>query len=330
MDGRVLVMQSRNKPQVAVFMVTYNQAKYIEQSIEGVLMQQTDFPFKVFIGDDCSTDGTRDICLRYKEKYPDKIELILQEKNLGSVANTRSVFPYCFAYGDYTAMCEGDDYWTDPLKLQKQIDFLEANPDFAICFHRVAIHFEDGSRETQYSNPDQQSVTTFDDLARDNFIYTLSTVFRNGLFEKFPDWSHAMMSGDWILHLLNAERGKIKFLEDTMAVYRVHKGGAWSMKHTKDQMDYMAELVEKFHNHFYPKGEKGFKTFASYLLTELCYTAFEEGSYTEGKAYCKRAVSVSDYLSLRKKISLRVRYFLCSFPALAEFYKGILKSIKRA
>ncbi|HEX9927582.1 MAG TPA: glycosyltransferase, partial [Pyrinomonadaceae bacterium] len=140
-------MQSRNKPKVAVFMVAYNHARYIAQAIEGVLMQETDFPFKLFIGEDCSTDETRNICLSFKEKYPNKINLILNEKNLGGAPNALNVYKVCFEYGDYVAMCEGDDYWTDSRKLQRQIDFLEANPDFSVCFHPVKIIYEESGEE---------------------------------------------------------------------------------------------------------------------------------------------------------------------------------------
>jgi len=117
-------------PVVSVYMITYNHESYIAQAIEGIMMQQTDFPIELVIGEDCSTDRTREICLEYQDKYPEIIRLLLPEKNIGIYKNSKSTFIEC--KGKYIAICEGDDYWTDPLKLQKQVYFLETRPDFAL------------------------------------------------------------------------------------------------------------------------------------------------------------------------------------------------------
>lgn len=128
---------------LVVWMVTYNHEAYIEQAIESVMMQETDFKYQLLIGEDCSTDGTRVICQKLKAKYPAKIELYLHENNRG--ANSNGVFMYekCFqSDAKYIALCEGDDYWTDPLKLQKQVDFMEAHPDYGLVHTDVNHLFE--------------------------------------------------------------------------------------------------------------------------------------------------------------------------------------------
>ena len=123
---------------VAVYMITYNHEKYILQSVESIIEQRTNFRYKLFIGDDNSLDGTSVILASLKDKYPYKIDYTLNTTNLGASKNAINIFYRCFNSGaKYIGMCEGDDYWADRYKLQKQIDFLEANDDYAICFHRV-------------------------------------------------------------------------------------------------------------------------------------------------------------------------------------------------
>ena len=217
-------MRFKNKPKVAVFMVTYNHARFIAQAIEGVIMQQTDFPVKLFIGEDCSTDKTREICQYYKERYPEQIELVLHGKNVGAVANAQSIYPLCFEYGKYTAMCEGDDYWTNPYKLQKQVDFLETNSDFAICFHNVKVIYENDQPFYLLNPPDQRIVSTIKHLIEDWFIGTCSCVFRNGFIE-FPSWFIDCYSNDMVMWMLIGRHGKVRYLDDVMAVYRKHSAG---------------------------------------------------------------------------------------------------------
>ena len=122
---------------VSVFMITYNHEKYIAEALDSILMQKTDFDFDIVIGEDCSTDATRRIVLEYSRKYPDKIKLLLHNVNVGFISNLMYVLEACT--GKYVAMCEGDDYWTDPFKLQKQVDFLEANKEYILATHGYRI-----------------------------------------------------------------------------------------------------------------------------------------------------------------------------------------------
>lgn len=127
---------------VSVFMITYNHEKYIAEALDSILMQKTDFDFDIVIGEDCSTDATRRIVLEYSRKYPDKIKLLLHNVNVGFISNLMYVLEACT--GKYVAMCEGDDYWTDPFKLQKQVDFLEANKEYMLATHGYRM-VRDGS-----------------------------------------------------------------------------------------------------------------------------------------------------------------------------------------
>jgi glycosyltransferase involved in cell wall biosynthesis len=220
-------MTDLDKPLVSVGMITYNHEKYVAQAIESVLMQKTDFKYELVIGEDYSTDGTRTIVCAYGERFPGLIRTILPEHNQGFHINANVTLEAC--RGKYIAVLEGDDYWTDPTKLQKQVDFLEQNPGFAICCHAVNFVYEDGqpSRIGGYLAP-KRNKYILRDLCILNFIATASTVYRNNLFEGFPLWYYEMAMGDWILHILNAEHGDIWFMDETMATYRVHSEGYWT------------------------------------------------------------------------------------------------------
>ena len=119
---------------VSIVCITYNHEPYLRHTLDGFLRQKTDFPVEIILAEDCSTDGTRKICEEYTAKYPEKIHYIYRDHNVGYNENEYEAM--CAANGKYIAYCEGDDYWTDPLKLQKQIDFLESHPDYSVCWHR--------------------------------------------------------------------------------------------------------------------------------------------------------------------------------------------------
>ncbi|NCD41933.1 MAG: glycosyltransferase, partial [Bacteroidia bacterium] len=145
---------------VSICCITYNHEPFIRQCLDGFLMQKTDFPFKIVIHDDCSTDKTPDVIREYKQKYPDILCPIFQEVNQmskGHSITVEFVLPAC--HGKYIALCEGDDYWTDPLKLQKQVDFLEAHPEYSLCGHNTKIVYENDGGRVEYFRPARSSQT---------------------------------------------------------------------------------------------------------------------------------------------------------------------------
>jgi glycosyltransferase involved in cell wall biosynthesis len=211
---------------VSVCMIAYNHEKFIAQAIESILLQKTTHQIEIIIGDDCSTDLTKQIISTYKEKYPELLVVLPSEKNIGMIPNF--IRTYESSNGKYVALLEGDDYWTDELKLEKQINFLEQHPDFAICHHK--IKFLDENKQTFKTSGVQKEITTIEDLALDNNISTPSCVFRNKLFGEFPSTIYNSAIGDYFLHMLNAQYGKIKFFNEAMSVYRIHNDGIWSNK----------------------------------------------------------------------------------------------------
>ncbi len=214
------------KPKVTICCITYNQEKYIRQTLDGFIAQKTSFPFIVKIGDDCSTDNTKIIIEEYAKKYPDIIKPIYQKENTNIYGNMCAV--YSDIETDYVAICEGDDYWIDENKLQKQINFLENNPEYTICFHPVKVIFEN-NEAPDYIYPKKKSNFTFDKFLYKNFIETNSVVYRwrykNEKIENYHPEN--IMPGDWFVHLLHAQTGKIGFINEVMSVYRRQSDGIW-------------------------------------------------------------------------------------------------------
>ncbi len=237
------------KPLVSVVMITYNHEKFIKQSIDGILMQKCNFPIELIISNDNSPDQTDIIIQEYLKNHPkaDLIRYFKHEKNLGMMPNF--LFSLKQAKSKYTAICEGDDYWTDPLKLQKQVDFMEKNPEFSTIFHQVEIREDDILEKIFPKKEEVNSVSTIEDLSKYNYIPTLSVLFKNPF--KYPDYMLNSLIGDYPLHLYNAENGKIKFIPEVMGVYR--KGvGIWSsqesLKKSKNTIISLKLIQENYRN----------------------------------------------------------------------------------
>jgi glycosyltransferase involved in cell wall biosynthesis len=252
-------------PLLSVCLITYNHVNYIRQAIDGVLAQKVNFSWELIIADDFSTDGTREIVLEYKNKYSDFIKLILQKKNVGPAQNWMDLITR--PQSKYVAYFEGDDYWTDPHKLQKQVDFLEKNPDFAICFHNMQIIYDDEPHLNCTSNINQREITTIEDLAWGNYIYTASCIFRK-YFNELPPWHSDCPVGDYPLHLLNAQYGKIKFINEVMGVYRIHAGGIWENKSFIYRIEKWVEMLEIISDKFSSNVNK-------ILNKSLCNTSYD-------------------------------------------------------
>lgn len=231
---------------VSVSLITYNQKKFIGQAIDSVLEQKTTFKYELIIGDDCSTDGTREILLYYQKKHPDIIKLILHENKGDGIPGKKNFVSTIYASkGKYIALLDGDDFWNDKNKLQKQVDFLETNPDYAICFHQVHEKYPNGRKQVSTLVKEKNATTyTIEDLAKGNFIYVPSVVFRNKLFNKFPEWFWEAPAGDYLVHMLNAAKGKIRFLPNVMATYRRHSAGFWTAISSAQRHKNIVKVIE--------------------------------------------------------------------------------------
>lgn len=246
-----------SQPLVSVHMITYNHEPYIRQAIEGVMMQKTDFAFELVIGEDCSQDKTREICFEYQKKFPDKIRVLWWHENVSQLGgNGGRVTLRC--RGELIAFCEGDDYWTDPLKLQKQVDIMRKHPRVGVCFAKTrCLHQQTGRLDAPLGGclgyvsgrsflvalalgmPIEETRTT---RLSSEMIRTPTAMIRTSLLhtalERFKDlFSWKLLIGDTVLWGTIATFSDIYFLDDVVAVYRVHGGGLTSCRYQEVRFD---------------------------------------------------------------------------------------------
>ncbi|UWY28613.1 glycosyltransferase [Flavobacterium sp. TR2] len=234
---------------ISVCMITYGHEKYIREAIEGVLMQNSDFEIEIILFNDCSPDNTDKIIQDIIKNHErgSWIKYIKHDQNVGMMVNFLQALKAC--KGDYIALCEGDDYWVDPLKLQKQISFLSSNPHFSLCFHNSIIKSENNERVML----EELGKLEFDtkDILHQWFIPTASIVFRNYSDFVFPDWFVNCQSGDIPLLLLLSLRGNIKYIDEVMSVYRLHQGGVSNTHREYSKVIGMVYIYQSFN--FYTK-----------------------------------------------------------------------------
>ncbi|MCF6346902.1 MAG: glycosyltransferase [Flavobacteriaceae bacterium] len=236
------------KPLLSICCTSYNHGKYIEETIQGFLIQKTTFPIEILIHDDASTDNTAEIIKKYEKKDKRIITILQNENQYSQKIKPWSNFLFPKAQGKYIALCEGDDYWIDEFKLQKQVDFLEANANYALCFHKVKVYLEE---EKQFTDDTIKSnipeTTTIKDLAKRCYIRTNSVVLRNNF--KLPQWFNYLPVGDWPLFLIQVKDNKIKKFDDEMAVYRIHKNGVWSSADRYKMIEVTLDTIKPLLDH---------------------------------------------------------------------------------
>lgn len=275
-------------------MITYNHDKFIAQAIESVLMQETDFTVELVIGEDCSEDNTRKILLKYADNFPNKIKLLLHDKNVGMINNQIAVIKQCA--GKYIAFLEGDDYWTDTYKLQKQVNFLEQNVSYSACCHNVFTLDLDETFSPQWPWQTDRDIL-LNELLQGNCISTLSMVTRNYGEKLFPVKYAESPFGDYIIHLFNAQRGSIRYLAEIMGVYRVHEGGVWTARRFTIDKEYALnkKLLETYKSLYvdFSKNKdarKQFKNKQAEILNQLRIIACKLGLPKESKLYARKYV----------------------------------------
>lgn len=209
-------------PLVTTKTISYMHGKYIRECIEGILMQKTTFPVQVLIHDDASTDVTADIMREYERKYPKLIQCFYQEENTYGKPNRRDLMKdyHDAVAGKYIAICEGDDYWTDPLKLQKQVEFMESNPDFSMCFHNVARLSRKGAIALLYDQ--LMKPLSFEDIVLNPIFISLNSVVYVKELYLHKKWHNYIMQGDLVLIYCLALKGKLGYISEPMSVYRKH------------------------------------------------------------------------------------------------------------
>lgn len=233
-------------PLVSVLIMSYNQEEYIQQAIEGCLMQQTRFAYEIIIHDDASTDKTAHIIQRYADQYPEVIVPIIQRENQYSKGvRITATFLIPRAKGKYIAFCEGDDYWTDPLKLEKQISIMEADPSISFCFTATKWVFVNENnkskirryyRANHFLSPKDILVTT------GRVADTVSTVLKKEVYNEIPDWYLTSPVGDTPLALMSMLIGRLFYLNDVTVAYRRGVSNSWTTVNSSNSVNYENSL----------------------------------------------------------------------------------------
>lgn len=243
---------------VTVICLTFNHEHYIGRAIEGILRQVRDFDIRLIIHDDCSNDGTLKVVNAYYRQYPDIIDVISQTENKFSQGIDILKNYICDKIdSEYVALCEGDDCWIDDNKLQKQVEFLDRNKDYSICFHQACVYIDQDFSKVSPSNEwvKKQGVLNLELLLKRNFIPTCSVMYRwrRNIKQLIPDFA---MPGDWYLHLLHAEVGIIGFIPLPMSQYNRHSNGLWTgadksivwiLKYSKLRLNFYKKIECHFH-----------------------------------------------------------------------------------
>lgn len=247
---------------LSIFMVTYNHEKFLAQALDSALMQTVNFDYEIIVGEDCSTDNTRSILMDYYSKFPDRIKPILHEQNIGPHENTASVFAACT--GEYVALLEGDDYWTDPLKLQKQVDFLDANRDYSLCFSAYQRYYEnDRTFSDPIYPPGRKQWYSLEELLHECMISTPTVLFRRNNLPVFNEFLQKIPAPDYGIFIINAQHGKLGYIDEVTSVYRRHEGGIWTSLQEKALCEKTLESLLLISEYLGPQYHK-YLCFANY------------------------------------------------------------------
>ena len=213
---------------VTVSVTAYNHEEYITGAIDSVLMQRVDFPYEIIIGDDCSTDGTSRIVDDLQRAHPELIRVIRPAKNLGDNGKPMFVETLKAARGQYIAMLDGDDYWTDENKLAMQVAVMERDPACTMTCHNAIRVFDDGTEPVPYVSAQLPQILTTEKMLEHNYLPGCSPMIRAELVSQLPPWYYAAPWGDWPLYLFATETGTVRYINEVLGAYRVHRMGAWS------------------------------------------------------------------------------------------------------
>ena len=290
-------------PHVSIRCITYNHAPYIAQALDSFLEQETTFPFEIIVHDDASTDGTDEIVREYERKYPKIIKPIYEEENLYSrdwALLKKIIDGNC--RGDYIALCEGDDYWCDSGKLQKQVDFLDSHPDFSACTHNTVMKIMDENRE-EVMFPKEDAVFSLKDYRKD--YHTSSIVCRRPLLLDWPEFIlQSPAPGDVKMDLLFKIAGSVYRFADVMSVYRFGVPGSWAKRVGLDK----AKMLENKRNvlRYYegvrdwaPEGCR--KEIDNWIRVQTCGVMLWEGRMFEAK---KKYPDLWKKMSAKKKLRM--------------------------
>ncbi len=304
-------MNKKSQPTVSIVCIVYNQEKYIEDAIRGFLIQKTSFPFEIIIHDDASTDSTATIIGEYQGRYPDIIKFIKQNENQYSKSpNSILVIPVQIARGKYIALCEGDDFWIDSEKLEKQIEILKEEREVKICFSAGLSMFTTGKQLENYMYAKHLKIFSPEEVIRQGggFMPTCSLVIHKSVFESLPDWfCDKAPVGDVFLQILaSIDKGAL-YLPDITCIYRVASEGSWTFadsRRSDDQiMNNRLKVIECL-NSINKQTNKVYNSSFQYLISNAhCSSAFNyviASNYFQAKKYISLSWDSKKYISIKQ------------------------------
>lgn len=254
-------------PLLSVMVQTYQHRNYIRDCLDSILSQKTDFPFEILIGEDASSDGTREICIEYAKKFPEKIRLFLHSpKNkiqvLGdNTGNFNAFYNSYAAKGKYVAICEGDDFWADPLKLHNQVDFLENNLQFSMCFHQFLRIDSEGKIVNNFLNKQPKHDMDSEDLKKLQHHPQLFTICFRNILTNLPEEIFKVLNVDSFLISMLGQHGQGKFLPSIKPSYlRKHSGGIWTYRENEKKLKSKVLTFQMLHQFYKRSSEESTKT----------------------------------------------------------------------
>ena len=255
---------------ISICVTTYNQADTVRDTLEGILLQRLDIPYEIVISDDCSQDNSRAVIAEYKSRYPGVFRDVSPTRNLGSPGNTFHVL--AAAEGDYIAVCQGDDYWTDPDKLKKQVDFLASHPDYSMCFHRARVRNDEGLPSVAVC--DQVAADreyTSDEIYSSWIIQTATIVFRRDVLRRISRLKRPqdIWYDDIPVFLACADTGRVWGMSSVMSVYRISSKGLTHTPSFNANRYVRAIAHDRCLRHNFPKLSR---RLTGRVISPYCYT----------------------------------------------------------
>jgi glycosyltransferase involved in cell wall biosynthesis len=311
---------------VSICCITYNHEDYIRQCLDGFLIQETSFQFEILIHDDASTDKTSEIIREYELKYPEIIKPIYQTVNQYS-KGVRPINKFNFerARGKYIALCEGDDYWTDPLKLQKQVEFLEENEEYGLVHGNCNIFFQDSNRWILDANKKHINKNTIQNrkelfykiISGAYKIRTATVLFKKNLLSQIPKNEIHFLMGDTPLWLDFSQITKFKYFEEIFSVYRVLPNSASRKKEISKQFRFNLSMIEMriyyLKKYNYPLTDKLENRYNENLINYLTFNPAYEPIYPLLKPSLKQKFIFNyiqiPFLRILLKKNYKIQYF---------------------
>jgi len=313
-------------PLLSVFMTTYNHEEYIAEALDSVLMQEVDFDYEIVIGEDCSTDNTRKILLDYQKKYPDKIKLILHEKNVGMQKNSEFVKAKCT--GKYMAILDGDDYWIDSNKLQLQVDYMEKNPECSMSFHAAEARIgksKEGKIVARRAENNKKFTTRNLILGGGDFCPTASIVVRKDIVNNLPNLVNKAPVGDYFLQVIASTYGYVYYFDRVMSVYRQSVDSSWSslvLKNFEKRRDFyfkFVKFVEELNNYTNYEYDREFRQILSKQHYQMAIVYLYNNDFEKFQKFMQKSYETFPLAGLVYHID----YYLKFFPLALQLLRKI-------